>query len=106
MNEATFHVSVLSPEMQLFSGTATAVLARGALGELAILKNHAPLITVLTKGTIRIQGGGKALPPTASDDRKAELDNERSAELGELSFELTSGFMMVCANRVTILKSS
>ena len=49
-------VSVISPEKVLFEGQASGVVAPGFDGELGILPGHAPLMTVLGKGTLRLDG--------------------------------------------------
>lgn len=50
------HLDILSPEKNLYSGDVKSILLPGADGSLGILENHAPLITVLKKGTIKIEG--------------------------------------------------
>ncbi|WP_337169394.1 ATP synthase F1 subunit epsilon [Gemmatimonas aurantiaca] len=47
-------VSVISPERVLFEGTARGVIAPAFDGEVGILPLHAPLMTLLGKGTLRI----------------------------------------------------
>jgi F-type H+-transporting ATPase subunit epsilon len=47
-------VAVVSPEKTVFEGTATQVVAPGHDGELGILPGHAPLLTLLGEGTLRI----------------------------------------------------
>jgi F-type H+-transporting ATPase subunit epsilon len=49
-------VSVISPEKILFEGTARSVVAPGHDGELGILPGHAPLMTVLGTGVLRLEG--------------------------------------------------
>ncbi len=49
-------VSVISPEKVLFEGTARGVVAPGHDGELGILPGHAPLMTVLGTGVLRLDG--------------------------------------------------
>ncbi len=51
-------VSVISPEKALYEGDATSVVAPAFDGELGILTGHAPLMTLLGKGTLRVEGGG------------------------------------------------
>jgi F-type H+-transporting ATPase subunit epsilon len=51
-------VSVISAEATLFEGQATAVIAPAFDGEVGILTNHAPMITALGTGTLRIEDGG------------------------------------------------
>ena len=47
-------VSVISPERVLFDGTARGVIAPAFDGEMGILPMHAPLMTLLGRGTLRI----------------------------------------------------
>lgn len=47
-------VSVISPERVLFEGAARGVIAPAFDGEVGILPLHAPLMTLLGKGTLRI----------------------------------------------------
>ena len=51
------HVSVISPEATLFEGDAPSVTAPAFDGEVGILTDHAPMVTVLGKGTLRVGGG-------------------------------------------------
>ncbi|MEN9816955.1 MAG: hypothetical protein RLZ32_835 [Gemmatimonadota bacterium] len=47
-------VSVISPERVLFEGTATAAVVPAFDGEVGILPQHAPLMTLLGRGTLRL----------------------------------------------------
>jgi len=51
-------VSVISPEAVLFEGEAQSVVAPAFDGEVGILENHAPLMTLLGTGELRLGGGG------------------------------------------------
>lgn len=73
-------VSVISPERVLFEGEATSVVAPAFDGEIGILDGHAPLMTLLGKGTLRLGGAG-------SDNR----------------FSIEGGFLQVIENRVRIV---
>ena len=53
-------VSVVSPEATLYEGEATSVVAPAFDGEVGILPSHAPMITVLGKGTLRVEGDTSA----------------------------------------------
>jgi F-type H+-transporting ATPase subunit epsilon len=57
----TLQVDIVSAEQQIFSGEASMVIAPGEGGELGILPEHAPLLTRIKPGTVRIQrpGGGE-----------------------------------------------
>jgi F-type H+-transporting ATPase subunit epsilon len=51
-------VTVISPEAAVFDGEAESVVAPAFDGELGILPNHAPLMTLLGSGILRVQSGG------------------------------------------------
>jgi F-type H+-transporting ATPase subunit epsilon len=55
----TMHVDIVSLEKQIFSGRASAVFVTGILGELGIYPGHAPLLSSLKPGEIRIQADNK-----------------------------------------------
>ena len=48
--------SVISPERVLFDGDVTSVVAPAYDGEIGILARHAPLVTILGDGTLRLEG--------------------------------------------------
>lgn len=51
----TIHVDVVSAEQSLFSGQAEMVVVPGEGGELGIVPRHAPLLTRIKPGTVRIK---------------------------------------------------
>ncbi len=51
-------VSLISPEAVLFEGDAESVVAPAFDGEVGILENHAPMMTLLGNGVLRLGGGG------------------------------------------------
>lgn len=55
----TTHLDIVSAEREIFSGLAEMVVATGLLGEVGISPGHAPLLTILKPGEIRVtkQGG-------------------------------------------------
>ena len=52
-------VSVISPEAVLFEGDAESVVAPAYDGEVGILTGHAPMMTLLGKGVLRLGSGGQ-----------------------------------------------
>jgi len=50
-----FPLRVVSVERSLFDGDVEFVIANGADGELGVLARHAPLMTILKPGPLRIQ---------------------------------------------------
>lgn len=63
---ADLKVSVISPERVLFEGTARGVIAPAFDGEVGILAMHAPLMTLLGRGTLRVD--------TAEGERRFQVD--------------------------------
>lgn len=53
------HCDIVSAEEEIFSGLVEMVIATGALGDLGIAPGHAPLLTSLNPGPVRVilQGG-------------------------------------------------
>ena len=73
-------VSVISPEKVLFEGSARSVSAPAFDGEMGILPMHAPLMTLLGKGTLRLG----------------------TAE-GERRFDVEGGFLQVVDDQVRVV---
>jgi len=55
----TTHLDIVSAEREIFSGVVEMVVATAELGEIGISPGHAPLLTILKPGEIRVthQGG-------------------------------------------------
>jgi F-type H+-transporting ATPase subunit epsilon len=58
MANPTIHVDVVSAEASIFSGEAEFVVLPGESGELGIYPRHAPLITRIRPGAVRIRKPG------------------------------------------------
>jgi F-type H+-transporting ATPase subunit epsilon len=74
------HVTVISPEASMFDGEADAVVAPAFDGQVGILPNHAPFMTLLGEGSLTVRRAG-----TAS------------------RFSIRGGFMQVVDNRVRVV---
>lgn len=74
------NVEIITPDKELFNGEATSVVVPGSDGLLGILNNHAPLISSLKKGTVKL----------SSND-------------GEKTFDIKGGVVEVLNNKVMIL---
>ena len=51
------HVTVISPDAAMFDGDADAVTAPAFDGEVGILPGHAPFMTLLGRGQLRVRRG-------------------------------------------------
>ena len=77
----TINVDIVSAEGEIHSGKATMVFAPAKMGEVGIAPRHAPLLTALKPGEVRVQ----------------TEDGE------EVSFYITGGLLEVQPQSVTIL---
>lgn len=48
------YIEIVTPEMMLFSGEVVLVDVPGASGRFVMLKNHAPILSLLEQGPMRI----------------------------------------------------
>jgi len=79
----TIHVDIVSAEEEIYSGLAEMVFAPGILGELGIAPRHAPLVTQLKAGEVRVK-----------------TDKE------ELDFFVSGGILEVQPHLVTVLSDT
>ncbi len=54
----TTHLDIVSADQEIFSGLVEMVVATGELGELGIVPGHAPLLTLIKPGEIRVTLAG------------------------------------------------
>ena len=47
------HLTIITPDEKVFEGSVQQVTFPGSAGSFQVLKNHAPLVSPLQKGTIR-----------------------------------------------------
>lgn len=57
MSANSFKINILSPERTLFSGEVSQASFPGLKAPFVVLRNHAPLISVLRSGNISWNGG-------------------------------------------------
>ena len=77
----TLHVDIVSAEAEIFSGTAIMVFAPAEMGEVGITPRHAPLLTRLKPGEVRV----------------------RTQEGEDLSFFVSGGMLEIQPHIVTVL---
>jgi F-type H+-transporting ATPase subunit epsilon len=80
----TLHVDIVSAEAEIFSGTATMVFAPAEMGEVGITPRHAPMLTRMKPGEVRVQ----------------------TQEGEELSFFVSGGMLEIQPHVVTILSDT
>ena len=56
---ATINVDIVSAEGAIFSGEANLVIAPARMGDVGIAPRHAPMLTTLRPGDVRVQRDGR-----------------------------------------------
>jgi F-type H+-transporting ATPase subunit epsilon len=59
-------LQILTPDKSVFDGEVEALLVPGSSGPFLILKDHAPILSSLSKGDVRITANGKETYYTVS----------------------------------------
>ncbi|PTM06642.1 MAG: hypothetical protein DA439_03545 [Bacteroidetes bacterium] len=61
-------LEIISPEAKLYQGEATAVALPGVDGSFQLLENHAPIVSILQEGEVRLKGFDvKKVPSSFAD---------------------------------------
>ncbi|CAN5270159.1 F0F1 ATP synthase subunit epsilon [soil metagenome] len=81
MSDDTLQIELVAADRVVWSGAATEVLARTVDGDLGVLANHAPLLSLLVPGVVEIH-------PVEGDKFRVAVEE---------------GFLSVADNRVSIL---
>jgi len=55
---STVHCSIVSAELEIFSGMVEMVVASGTMGELGLLPGHTPLLSGVKPGPVRLRLAG------------------------------------------------
>ncbi len=77
------NAEIVTPDKKIYSGNVTLVSVPGVMGSFEILNGHAPIISALAKGQIRV----------IEDD----------ADKTEQVFDIESGIVEVKDNKVNVL---
>ncbi len=72
-------ISILTPDKEIFQGAITSVKVPGTDGQFQVLKNHAPIVSALSKGdVIFVKEGGEKMKITIEKGFIEVLNNEVS----------------------------
>ena len=75
-------LQIITPDSTLYDGKADMVVVPGTDGLIGILNNHAPLVSALTRGSVKVKLDGS-----------------------EKTFEVSGGVVEVLKNKVIVLAS-
>lgn len=89
-------LEIVSPEAILFSSEVDAISVPGVNGEFQMLNNHAPLVSVLKQGDIKIE----ALKFNIKDQYRDKFVKTND---GKMSLTINSGTLELNDNKVIIL---
>ncbi|WP_378186234.1 F0F1 ATP synthase subunit epsilon [Aquimarina sp. W85] len=89
------YLEIVTPEAVLFSGEVTSVAVPGVEGEFQMLNNHAPIVSLLGKGKVKIYG------TIVLDDEVAAKFSKDSN--GATVLPITSGTVEMNDNKVIVL---
>ena len=89
------YIDIVSPETTLFSGEIQSITVPGTKGSFQILNQHAPIVSTLTKGKVKIQG---ELNLSEEVGEKIVLEND-----GHYYFPINSGVIEMRNNKIALL---
>ena len=76
-------LEIITPEKKAFEGDVTSVKFPGISGGFEILNNHAPIISALTKGDIRIITADKKTEHISINGGVIEMQNNKIVVLAD-----------------------
>jgi len=88
-------LEIVTPEASIFHGDVDSVIVPGVNGEFQMLNNHAPIVSLLQEGTIKIKGSF-----TIDEDYQSKFTNGEN-DYSELAIE--SGTVESNENKIIIL---
>lgn len=89
------YLEIVSPEATLFSGEVTSVTVPGVDGEFQMFQDHAPIVSLLQEGTVKIAGNMEI---------EEEFQNRFSrGSDGKTALQISSGTVELKNNRIIVL---
>ena len=88
------YLEIITPEQTLFKGEVDSIYLPGSSGDFQVLNNHAPIVSTLKKGVVKIIG--KLDLDSSVVDQFETLDKETI-------LKIESGTVEMSNNQVTLL---
>jgi F-type H+-transporting ATPase subunit epsilon len=89
-------LEIVSPEATLFKGEVTSVSLPGVNGSFQILNNHAPIVSILKQGTVKVTATSFKFEKEV-EDKFSKLSNDTYA------LAINSGTIEMKDNKVIVL---
>ncbi|MEM6397202.1 MAG: hypothetical protein AAF741_12710 [Bacteroidota bacterium] len=93
------NISILTPDRQVFIGSIESVTVPGTSGLFQVKQNHAPLVSSLSSGSVKVMTSGEYALYNAD---KGELQ-EGLTDRREITFSIEGGFIEVLRNEISLL---
>jgi len=91
-------LEIVSPEATLFKGEVTSVILPGVNGSFQLLKNHAPIVSVLKHGVVNIQAANFAISKEVADKFTKVNDQNYLLEINSGTIEMKDNKVIVLAD--------
>ncbi|SIP96735.1 F0F1 ATP synthase subunit epsilon [Maribacter ulvicola] len=89
------YLEIVSPEATLFAGEVTSVTVPGINGEFQMLKDHAPIVSLLQEGKVKVAGN-----ITLDKEYASKFSKDAS---GNTVLQISSGTIELKNNRIIVL---
>lgn len=90
-------LEIVTPEATLYSGEVTSVAVPGVDGEFQMLDNHAPIVSILGKGNVKIYGN-ITLGKEVADKFTNGSNNETLLAINSGTIEMKDNKVIVLAD--------
>ncbi|MCD6543218.1 MAG: F0F1 ATP synthase subunit epsilon [Flavobacteriaceae bacterium] len=88
-------LEIVTPEASIFQGEVESVIVPGVVGQFQMLENHAPIVSLLQEGKVKIRGS------FTIDKAYQEMFTKGDNDYSELSIE--SGTIELNDNKMIII---
>jgi F-type H+-transporting ATPase subunit epsilon len=91
-------LEIVSPEALLFSGEVTSISLPGVDGSFQILNNHAPIVSILKQGTVKITAPSFKLDKEVADKFTKVNDQNYTLDINSGTIEMKDNKVIVLAD--------
>ncbi|GAA4032928.1 MAG: synthase epsilon chain [Bacteroidota bacterium] len=91
-------LEIVSPEATLFKGEVTSVSLPGVDGSFQILNNHAPIVSILKQGTVKLAANSFKFDKDVADKFTKVNDQNYTLEINSGTIEMKDNKVIVLAD--------
>ncbi|MEZ4922639.1 MAG: F0F1 ATP synthase subunit epsilon [Crocinitomicaceae bacterium] len=92
-------LEVITPDAMLFKGNVTHVVLPGLDGSFGVLTNHAPMISGLASGTVKVE---QVVADNQGEDNVGKYNEEHKND-ATFTFDIKGGVMEIKDNKIMVL---